>query len=416
VLIAIDEHMQEESMHGKTPSIPKLVMPAFPQGDSNAVREAAQVLANAENPVIVVDRAARTPNGLKLLVELAETLNATVVDQLGRMNFPNQHPLYARGTGPVAQADVVLGLEVGDFWGTVTNVEDNAEVTMAPRIRPGTKLITIGVADLYIRANYQDFQRFQSVDIPIGADAETTLPSLIEAVKAAIPAGRRAAIAARGDKAKAAFAQAQQRAKAEAAASAWNASPISSARLSAEIWNHIKNEDWALVSRDQSLSNWPHRLWNFDKHHQFIGGPGGQGIGYGLPAAVGAALAHKAHGRLAINLQNDGDSMYVPGVLWTAAHHRIPMLTIMHNNRAYHQEVMHMQRMASWRQRSMHNARIATTIDDPNIDYAMLARSMGVNGIGPIENPNDLSAAIKRGVDAAKAGETVLIDVVTQPR
>jgi benzoylformate decarboxylase/acetolactate synthase-1/2/3 large subunit len=103
-------------------------------------------------------------------------------------------------------------------------------------------------------------------------------------------------------------------------------------------------------------------------------------------------------------------------VLWTAAHHRIPMLTIMHNNRAYHQEVMHMQRMASWRQRSMHNARIATTIDDPNIDYAMLARSMGVNGIGPIENPNDLSAAIKRGVDAAKAGETVLIDVVTQPR
>jgi thiamine pyrophosphate-dependent acetolactate synthase large subunit-like protein len=353
---------------------------------------------------------------MKLIVELAESLQATVIDQLGRQNFPNQHPLYARGTGPVAQADVLLGLEVGDFFGTVNDVVDNTEVTQAWRMRPNARTITIGTGDLYIRANYQEFHRFQAVDLPIGADVEMTLPSLIEAVKASLTAERRAAIAARGETKKTAYAQALQRTKAEAAASAWNAVPISSARLSAEIWAQIKNEDWALVSRDQSLSNWPHRLWNFDKYHQFIGGPGGQGIGYALPAAVGASLAHKAHGRLAINLQNDGDSMYVPGAHWTAAHHQIPMLTIMHNNRAYHQEVMHMQRMASWRQRGMQNAVIGTTITAPNIDFAMLAKSLGVTGIGPIENPNDLAPAIQRGIAAAKAGEPALIDVITQPR
>jgi len=55
---------------------------------------------------------------------------------------------------------------------------------------------------------------------------------------------------------------------------------------------------------------------------------------------------HKKHGRLVVNIQADGDLMYAPGVLWTAAHHKIPLLSVMHNNRAYHQEVMHIQRMA----------------------------------------------------------------------
>ena len=82
------------------------------------------------------------------------------------------------------------------------------------------------------------------------------------------------------------------------------------------------------------LSYWPTRLWDFNKHYQYIGAQGAYGIGYGAPAAVGAALANKKHGRLTVNIQCDGDLNYAPGVLWTAAHHRIPLLTIMHNNRA----------------------------------------------------------------------------------
>ena len=82
------------------------------------------------------------------------------------------------------------------------------------------------------------------------------------------------------------------------------------------------------------LSNWPHRIWNFDKPYQYIGHSGGAGQGYQMPAAVGAALAHREHGRLSINLQPDGDLMYAPGIIWTAVHHQIPLLTVMHNNRA----------------------------------------------------------------------------------
>ena len=109
--------------------------------------------------------------------------------------------------------------------------------------------------------------------------------------------------------------------------------------------------------------------------------------------------------------------MYAPGALWTAAHHRIPMLLVMHNNRAYHMEVMHMQRMANRRQRAnITNARIGTEIADPNIDYAPLARSMGLYAEGPITDPQDLGPALRRAVERVERGETALVDVVTQPR
>nr|TFG55646.1 MAG: thiamine pyrophosphate-binding protein [Hyphomicrobiales bacterium] len=418
VLMVMEEHIQEHEVHTDRPiTIPRLTIPSFPQGDLNAVREAAALLANAEFPVIVVDRAARSQEGMLKIVELAESINALVVDQQGRMNMPNRHPLYQMGgAAALGRADVVLGLELTDFWGTVNDFMDNANLTQAPIVGPDTKLISIGVGDVYIRANYQDFQRYQPIDIAMAADAETTLPSLVEAVKAAIPAARRAAIEERGAQARRNQAALQERNLVNAAANAWNSRPISSARLSAELWAQIKNEDWALVSRDQSLSFWPHRLWKFEHYYQFIGGPGGQGIGYGLPAAVGAALAHRANGRLVINLQNDGDAMYAPGVLWTAAHHRIPLLNIIYNNRAYHQEVMHMQRLASWRQRRVENASIGTVITDPNISFAEVARGLGLEGIGPVEDPGDLAAAIRRGIEVVKSGEPAVVDVIAQPR
>src|SRR5258708_11819304 len=189
----------------------------------------------------------------------------------------------------IDQGDVILGLELTDFWGTVNKMDDSAAGEQRLRIKPGTKLISIGVGDLYIRANYQDFERYQSVDVSIGADAEATLPMLTEYVKQAIPAERHAMIAARGEKAKKGQAAARERMLQAAASNAWDASPISSSRFSAELWQQIKNQNSALVSRDSSPSNWPHLICNFDQHHQFIGGPGGARIRYRLPARLESA-------------------------------------------------------------------------------------------------------------------------------
>jgi len=131
------------------------------------------------------------------------------------------------------------------------------------------------------------------------------------------------------------------------------------------------------VSGLSFASSWPLRLWSFDRHYQFIGSSGGGGQGYNAPAAAGAALANKKHGRLSVSIQGDGDLMYAPGILWTMAHHRIPLLSVMQNNRAYHQEVMHVQRMACRHERGVTRAHIGTTLQDPNIDYAKVAQGMG---------------------------------------
>jgi thiamine pyrophosphate-dependent acetolactate synthase large subunit-like protein len=418
VVLVADGGLQEDPVSPEAPlRIPKLTLASPPQGDAGAVAEAARLLVAAENPVIVADRAARTPAGAARLIELAEALQAPVVDQGGRMNFPTRHRLNHtdRARELIAAADVVIGLELTDFWGTVDAFRDQLRRTSRPITRPGTKLISITAGDLFVKANYQDFQRYAELDLAIAADAEATMPALIEGVRRLVTSDRRRALDDRGNRLAEAHQKALERARSDASYG-WDASPISTARLSAELWGAIKNDDWAVVSPVDFISRWPLRLWAFDKYYQFLGGSGGAGVGYGAPAAVGAALAHKKHGRLPVSIQADGDLMYAPGVLWTAAHHRIPLLSVVHNNRAYHQELMHLQRMATRHNRGITRASIGTTLENPNIDYAKIAQGMGVHAEGPIADPKDLGPAIRRALDVVRRGEPALIDVVSQPR
>jgi len=423
VAISLDAGLQQEPIrnNGEKLYIPRYVPTSPPQGDSGAVKEAARLLANAQNPVIVVDRAARSENGVQLLVQLAEALQAQVIDQGGRMNFPSTHYL-RRPPTVVGNADVILGLEVTDFWATVNTYIDNGEHGIGvntTKIKPETKLISINSSELLTKANYQDFQRFQSVDVSMAADAESTLPALIEAVKSAIPDDRKAAIEKRGEAARKAFAEARERTK-QAAALAWDASPVSTARLVMETWAQIKDLDWSLVASSGNVSNWPRRLWPMEKYYHWLGASGGYGVGYGAPASVGAALANRDLGRFSVSIQSDGDLMYAPGVLWTAARHKIPLLAVMHNNRGYHQEVMHVQRLSNFRNRVASlggdMGPIGTSIENPDIEYQKLAESMGWWGKGPIKDPAQLGPALKEAVAVVKSGQPALLNVWTQPR
>ncbi len=420
VVMTLDGGLQEHAIPaGEHLSIPRLTIPAPPQGESAAVEEAARMLVAAESPLLVADRVARTPQGMALLVELAEALQAGVVDYGSRMNFPSHHPLNQtqRGGAAVADADVIVGLEVMDFWSTINRLRDQLHRSTRRFARQTAKLVTITTGDLYIRANYQDFRRMQDVDLAIAADAEATLPSLIEAVRRLTTGDRQRVFDERGAQLAAASRAAAERSRTDASYG-FDATPVSTARLCAEVWAQIKSEDWALVSSYYSpdVGGWARKLWNFDKTYQWLGHAGGGGIGYGLPASVGAALANRRHGRLSVAIQTDGDLMYAPGALWTAAHHNIPLLSVMHNNRAYHMEVMHVQRMCNARNRGIDRGAIGSELTDPNIDFATLARSMGVYSEGPIENPNDLAPALQRAIEVVKRGEPALVDVVTQVR
>jgi len=413
VLITLDIELQEEAVEGK-PSIPKLSLSAPPQADELALREAAKMLVAAQNPVIVADRCARSQQGVDALVKLAETLQAPVICTGNRMNMPSSHYLNLSESRPglIRNADVILMLEVQDPWGILHGMGDPwKDVRRAAK--PDVKVIQISLADFMMKSNYQDFQRFCPADLAISGDAQTSLAPLTAAVKREMSSTRAAELAGKADDLKKRNRDMKERVK-TAAALGWDASPVSTARLSVELWNAVKNENYCLAVSDRIA--WPKRLWHTTKFTNMMGGSGAAGVGYSSPGAVGIALANRDKGILTVTLQPDGDMCYAPGVLWTAAHHKIPLLWVMYNNRGYVQEIMHLQRMAGLHRRDAKTAKVGTMIYEPEVDFAKLAQSFGVWGEGPISDPGKVGPAIERALKVVKGGAPALVDVVCQLR
>lgn len=417
-IVMVCDQVLQENTAARTPEppLPAYVAATQPMADPNAIAQIARMLCAAKNPVIVADRAVRSQAGVMHLVALAEALQAPVVDKLSRMNFPTNH--YLNGSPAVmARADLILALDPGDLFGIVDVLEESISRVTKRKIPLDCKVITIDSELLASAGNYQDKQRFYQADMPVAGDSETTLPFLVEAVKSAMSTARRNENPQREARMREAF-YVKRSTDMQAAAIGWDASPVSTARVCMELWAQIKHLDWALVSQSNFQSSWQNRLWDFTDFQQYIGGSGAAGIGYIGGAAVGAALAHKEKGtgRVCVSIQGDGDFLMGPGAMWTAAHHKIPMLTIVHNNRAWHQETMSVQILASRRDRHPERGRIGTVLTDPNIDYSKVAQGFGVYSEPQITQPSEVGPAIARALKVVKSGEPALLDIVMQPR
>ncbi len=311
---------------------------------------------------------------------------------------------------------MLLFLGVDDVWGVLNRVPDTVSRSARRVAKPDVTVISVAIDDYSARGNLQDQQHATDMDLPILGDPEATLPYLIDAVRSALDGAANDRIAQRAAAVKKDHAALRARAITDAAIG-WDASPVNLARLTAELGSVMGHADTTVVTNSSNfLSAWPQRLWDITKWNQFQMNSGAGGLGFTTPSAIGAALANRRTGLTTIAFQTDGDFMYVNSSLWTMAHHKIPVMVVMHNNRAYHAEHMNIQTMANRRQRKVDDTGLGTTIVDPPIDYAMLARSMGVEGIGPVTDASTLRSALVRGREIVKRGEPVLIDVVTQPR
>jgi acetolactate synthase-1/2/3 large subunit len=413
-VIVADNEIGEHEMPGPDPYIPSLTLDSLPVADPGSLSQAAKMLVAAQRPVILADRLVRTQGGMDALVELAEVLGAPVIDLASRLNMPTRHKLNLSWAADelIAQADVVLVLEPVNLFGALHKYKDLPDRTYIPLVQPGVKIISIGTQDMLNHANFQDMGRYQPVDLSLSADGEETVPLLVEAVKQAGPTD----VSARVEKLKADSDRMHKRLR-QNATYGWDDSPISVPRLCAELGYLIQDDDWALITPQDFQSFWPSKLWNFTKAYQYKGNQGGFGVGYEPGASVGAALAHRDAGnRLSVGIIGDGSLMMNPGALWTAAHHKVPVLWVVHNNRAWHQERMHVQRMADRHSRGVSRTTIGTTMTDPNIDFAKLAQSMGVWSAGPISDPEALKPALQQAIQTVRQGQPALVDVVAQGR
>ena len=419
IYLCFDAALQEQRISEPVtiPDLARFATPAPAQADPAALETAARWLATAEHPVVLADYVGRRAEGVRALVELAEALALPVVDVGSRFNFPNTHPLDLTGAQDdlLPEADVVLALDVFDLQKAAGTVDRTTRMARA-LIGAKAKVIHISLNDLMVRSWVHEQGRLQPVDLAIAADTAVALPALTARCRA-LAEGDGAAAEHR--RTRYAHFEARHRrlrdASRDEAERGRDARPISMAHLANTLWAIVRHEPWTLVNR--TLRGWTRRLWDWTDPSQYVGALMGGGVGYGVGHALGAALGRAGSGALCIDIQPDGDLLYTPSALWTLAHHRVPLLIVMFNNRSYYNDEDHQILMAKSRGRSVENAGIGLQIRDPLVDFGRLARSFGIHGEGPIEDPAELRPALERAVRVVRQEQrAALVDVVTESR
>ena len=309
-------------------------------------------------------------------------------------------------------ADLVLCLDTRDWEKPTTELVSTTR-TMSSLVPATCRWIDIGFGDLELSSWAMDYQRLLHADLRVMADTAVAIPLLTKLCKRKIAASEK--LVPRIKKRVAAIGKRHEALRTKWATQArddWDASPITLPRLASEVWQAIKHEDWVLTAG--TLEDWTRKLWDFDRPYRHPGKSLGTSTQIGI--SMGVALAHRNEGRLVVDMQPDGDLMFDAGSLWVAAKHKIPMLCVMYNNRAYYNDWEHQIRMAKQRGTPVNRAHIGMDLDDPAPDFAGLARAMGWYAEGPIDQPGDIAAALKRAIAKVKAGQPALLDTITQKR
>ncbi len=414
IYLCFDVTDQESSITKEIPlPDPNRFRPPAPlQAEAGAIKEAVRLLSQAQNPVIVADYLGRNADAVLSLVELANLLSIPVVDLGARLNFPNTHPLNLTGRNRelIANADVVLGLDVMDLFGALVR-QDPATRETVWALKPGCKVIHVTLADISMRGWTSDFQELAPVDLAIVANTRVFLPALIEEIKRSgklsksMVEDRGKACAAQHEEIHARWQNDLKR--------RWDERPIAPPRLAYEVWEAIKKEDWLLVAG--AFRGWPSRLWTWDKPGLFLGGYGGGGLGYGPAASVGASIPYRGTDKICVNLQRDGEMLYTSSAMWTAANTGVPLLTVMTNNRTYYNDEEHQEKIAIARGRPPENKVVGMRMEKPPVDFANLARSLGIAGEGPITEPDQIRPAVERAITIIKKEKRpALVDVYIQ--
>ncbi len=411
--LCYDAGMQESRLEKPVAMPPAWTspVPAPAMPDPRALEAIADKLLAAEHPMLLAQYAGRREGGFESIVALAETAGAAVWDVNSALNFPNRHPLCLSMDGEsLRRTDLIVGLDVRDWEKQLTEL--NSTTRQRETLPPADcDYAEIGFAEIGISKWSMDYCRWQPCSVRALGDTALGIPEVTRlcreriagdpALKKRIDA-RKAAIGRRHD---AVWARWQEEAREN-----WDDSPISFARLASEVWDVIKDEDWVLTAN--ALKSRIRKIWNFDRPYRHPGVELGTATQIGI--SIGVALAHKGSGRLVVDIQPDGDLMFDAGALWTLAKYEIPMLIVMHNNRAYYNDWAHQIRMAKQRGTDEAKAHIGMDLYGPEPDFGALARSLGVYGEGPIERPQDIRPALLRALEEVKRGRPALIDTVTQ--
>lgn len=415
VYLAIDADLQEAPAdEGQVVDLGRFATPSGIAAEPAALERLAVLLCGAERPVVVAGFAGRDAEAFRLLPELAELVGAGVVDTGVRLNAPNRHPLNVTETDALREADLVLLLDVKDAGRTLAET-DPATRAARSRLRDGARLVELGFNDRHVSAWVHHHGQLQPTELAVTADTRSALPVLLEGCRRVIAGEEpeRGAARQRWRRRLTDLHDARWDAWAADARDARGRSPVATAELAGSVWAAIRDHDWVLTAG--TASDWALRLWDFDRPYRWPGESLGTATQIGI--SLGVALAHRGTGRLVVDLQPDGDLLYDPGALWTAAAHRIPLLVVMFDNRAYYNDWNHQHTMARVRGTDRSLTRVGIALDEPPTDFALMARSFGWHAEGPIDDPGAIEGAVRRAAAVVtEEARPALVDVICEYR
>ncbi len=395
VYVNLDAEMQEAKLAEPLPAIEvgRFMPPVASAPAAEHVAKAAALLKAAKAVVMLVGRTSRSETAWHARLKLAEAVGARVITDLKvGASFPTDHPLHlgapsvltpdAEGLAALGKADLILSLDWVDLAGTL-------KAAQAPAAN--AKVISVTV-DYQIHNGWSmDHQGLAPVDLLLAADPEHAVPLLVDAL-GAVPE-RPAPVA-------------------EPRKTEPGPGPLTVEHLARALRGAVGARPCSLTHLPLS---WNGAWWPFRHPLDFLGSDGGGGLAAGPGVTVGAALALKGSGRLAVGICGDGDFLMGATALWTATHYRIPLLIVVANNRSFYNDEVHQERVARMRSRPAENKWIGQRISDPDIDLAALARAQGALGFGPVEDMAKLGTTFAEAIAAVEQGAVAVVDVRVAP-
>lgn len=406
VYVCFDAALQESrlSKRPNTPDVSRFFPPLPVVPARSALLQATRLLTEGKQIVILAGRVSRSSKAWTSRIQLAERLGARVVTDLKLgAAFPTSHPLHAGPSGMflspgsakvLRAADVVLSLDWLDLAGTLKQAWGEE--------LPGCRIIQISV-DHHIHNGWSmDHQGLPPADVFFACDPDEVVPLLLSELQDIEPC-QTSWVTEEGTDAGAPMGF-------EAASN--EEGPMLVRDVAATLRRTTQGHKVSLLRLPLS---WSGEMWEFDEPLDFLGYDGGGGIGSGPGMIVGSALAMKGSDRLPIGIIGDGDFLMGVSAFWTAAHARVPLLTVVVNNRSFFNDELHQERVAKERARPVENRWIGQRIDDPAPDLAMMARAQGLTAFGGATSVMELESVLIQAIAAVKGGASVVVEAIVSP-
>lgn len=404
VYLCLDAGLQEQKLEKpvKVPDPARFQPVPAPTAPQTSIEAIADLIAGAKNPLLLFGRGSREQANWDRRVALAEMAGASVMTSIReRSVFPTEHPLHAappfywlspRAKEVVRGADVIVSLEWVDLHGLLLQVNRDTSSAAA-------KIAHVSMDAVLHRGWSMDYLGLPPVDLPVMAGADAFVEQLIPVLQKKLNGTKRWNGESR------------------------NAAPAAhySEKSATEIAPRDVEVALARVRGTEKFSlahvtiGWAGDAYHFRDPLDFLGHDGGAGLAAGPGITIGAALALHGKNRPVVSVLGDGDFLQGITALWTAAHYKLPALFIVSNNRSNFNDELHQETVAKARQRPVENRWIGQRMSDPEVDLCQMAQAQGVAGEGPVTNVADLEAAIRRGLEAVRAGHPYLINAHVIP-